>query len=98
MLIVDGSSICPGILLAQASVFLACATVLATFNIRKSKDADGMEIEPVVDYSSGTIRSARINDTRMVYHSTTGSHPKEFSCDIVPRSLTAEAIVRATTL
>ncbi|KAF8660482.1 hypothetical protein AX16_001608 [Volvariella volvacea WC 439] len=35
-----GRRVCPGRLLAEASIFVGCATILATFNITKSPDSD----------------------------------------------------------
>ncbi|KAJ7660885.1 cytochrome P450 [Mycena polygramma] len=46
---------CPGLHMAEASVWLTCAMTLAAFNIRKMKDADGMEITPPVEFTSGTL-------------------------------------------
>ncbi|KAJ7157011.1 cytochrome P450 [Mycena crocata] len=49
-----GRRVCPGKLLADASVFMACATTLATFTISKAVK-DGQIIEPLEDYQPGTI-------------------------------------------
>ncbi|KAJ7775174.1 cytochrome P450 [Mycena metata] len=49
-----GRRVCPGKLLADASIFMACAMTLATFTISKIVK-DGKIIEPVEDYQSGTI-------------------------------------------
>ncbi|KAI0259000.1 cytochrome P450 [Gloeopeniophorella convolvens] len=45
-----GRRICPGIHLAENSVFLYVASILYLFNISKARDADGREIVPEVDY------------------------------------------------
>lgn len=47
--------ICPGMHIAQLHVFLTMATILATFDIRKAKDASGRVIEPEVVAMPGTI-------------------------------------------
>jgi hypothetical protein len=47
--------ICPGLFLADNSVFLAIATMLYAFNISKAKDQQGAEITPAVEYD-GFIR------------------------------------------
>ena len=47
--------LCPGKYLAQELVFTVIATVLATFNVRKAKDADGNEITPIAEYTHGSI-------------------------------------------
>ncbi|KIP07729.1 hypothetical protein PHLGIDRAFT_89231 [Phlebiopsis gigantea 11061_1 CR5-6] len=49
-----GRRICPGINLADASIFLMCATTLALFDIRPVVE-DGKEIIPEVAYTTGTI-------------------------------------------
>lgn len=49
-----GRRICPGRVLADASVFISCAMSLAVFNISKYVE-DGRAIEPVVDQTTGTI-------------------------------------------
>lgn len=43
-------------MLAQASIFVACAMSLSVFNIQKAKDAQGHIIEPKEEYSSGLLR------------------------------------------
>ncbi|THH20292.1 hypothetical protein EW146_g1063 [Bondarzewia mesenterica] len=47
-------SICPGMHLVDASLFLQCATILAVFNITKAVE-NGVVIEPAVEYTSGSI-------------------------------------------
>jgi cytochrome P450 len=39
-----GSRICPGRIMADSNFLLACAMILATLNILKAVDADGVEI------------------------------------------------------
>ena len=50
-----GRRICPGLNLAEASVFISCAMSLAVFDISKAVE-NGVEITPVVDNTPGTIR------------------------------------------
>ena len=45
----------PGLNLADASIFISCAMALALFDITK-KVENGVVVEPVNDYTSGTIR------------------------------------------
>ncbi|THV00608.1 cytochrome P450 [Dendrothele bispora CBS 962.96] len=47
--------ICPGRSLADSSVWLTVALVLATCNISKGLDENGNEVDPVVKFSSSTI-------------------------------------------
>lgn len=49
-----GRRICPGLNLAEASVFASCAMVLAAFDITKVVE-NGVEITPEVAYTTGTI-------------------------------------------
>ncbi|KAJ7285227.1 cytochrome P450 [Mycena rebaudengoi] len=49
-----GRRVCPGKLLADASVFMACTMTLATFTISKAIE-NGKTVELVEDYRSGTI-------------------------------------------
>ncbi|KZT72683.1 cytochrome P450 [Daedalea quercina L-15889] len=49
-----GRRICPGMYLADATVFLAVAMSLAVFDIRKPA-ADGVEMQPNVEFTSGVI-------------------------------------------
>lgn len=49
-----GRRACPGYHLADASVYIACVTSLAVFNIAKAVE-DGVVIEPLHENTSGTI-------------------------------------------
>ncbi|EIM85529.1 cytochrome P450 [Stereum hirsutum FP-91666 SS1] len=49
-----GRRICPGLNLADASVFISCAMTLAVFDITKAVE-NGDVVEPEVEYTSGTI-------------------------------------------
>ena len=42
--------ICPGMFLAENSISLIITSLLYVFNIEKPRDADGMALEPEVDY------------------------------------------------
>jgi hypothetical protein len=50
-----GRRICPGRFLADASLFLTVSTLLATANIVRAKDAQGNELIPDVDVTSGAL-------------------------------------------
>ncbi|KAF9805379.1 hypothetical protein IEO21_09066 [Rhodonia placenta] len=54
-----GRRICPGRHLADMSVWLAAATILATLDIRKACDLNGNEIEPTLSFITGVTRSPR---------------------------------------
>jgi len=49
-----GRRICPGMHLAEASLFLSCAMTLAVFNIGSGKNT-GAIMDPNLEYSTGTI-------------------------------------------
>ncbi|KAJ6481795.1 cytochrome P450 [Mycena sanguinolenta] len=48
-----GRRICPGRDMAQWSIWICIASILATFNISKSLDEKGVPIEPSGEYTSG---------------------------------------------
>jgi cytochrome P450 len=50
-----GRRICPGLNLADASLWISCAMSLAVFDITKAVE-NGVEITPMVDSTPGTIR------------------------------------------
>jgi len=51
-----GRRVCPGRFYALDTVWLVLACVLAIFDITKALDADGNEIEVVVEHTSGAVR------------------------------------------
>lgn len=53
----SGRRICTGMHLAQNSLFINMARTLWAFNIKRALDADGKEIEPVVESQPGFINS-----------------------------------------
>ncbi|PCH44805.1 cytochrome P450 [Wolfiporia cocos MD-104 SS10] len=53
-----GRRICPGLHLAEASIFLSCAMSLAVFDISKPVK-NGVVVEPDIEYTSGTISHPR---------------------------------------
>jgi cytochrome P450 len=50
-----GRRICPGRFFADTSLFLSVATLLATVDVVRAKDARGNEIVPVVDSTGGAL-------------------------------------------
>ena len=53
-----GRRICPGLYLAEASMFLSMVMTLSAYNVRKKRDAGGNVVELKLDYKTGSIRSA----------------------------------------
>ncbi|EDR06873.1 uncharacterized protein LACBIDRAFT_236174 [Laccaria bicolor S238N-H82] len=50
-----GRRICPGSHIAQSTLWLVAASMLATFDITKGLDESGKEVEPGLEYTSGLI-------------------------------------------
>jgi cytochrome P450 len=50
-----GRRVCPGRVLADSSLYLSIAQSLAVFNICKTIDENGREVEPVVQFLPGII-------------------------------------------
>ena len=48
--------LCPGYHFAFSTIWLAAATILATFNLSKAVDKDGRVVEPSREYDSGLTR------------------------------------------
>lgn len=86
-----GRRICPGRELAQASIFVACATLLALFDVRRAKDEYGREVEVKVEYSSGLLRCVCLLFCESEAHGVC-SHPEDFAFEIVPRSERAKEL------
>ncbi|KIO16332.1 hypothetical protein M407DRAFT_86130, partial [Tulasnella calospora MUT 4182] len=73
-----GRRICPAMHLARNSLLLNTARILWEFDLRKSKGADGVEIE--------------VDTTESKDNAT--SSPNPFECDIHPRSRRHAQIIR----
>ncbi|CAE6517887.1 unnamed protein product, partial [Rhizoctonia solani] len=65
-----GRRSCPGVHLAESTLFITMATMLAVFNIRPIKDEKGNDILPEISMKSNAIVS----------------YPADFKCSITPRS------------
>ncbi|KAF8814222.1 cytochrome P450 [Phlegmacium glaucopus] len=50
-----GRRICPGQILADSSIFIACAMILSVFDIAKYSTKDGIIIEPVIGQTMGIV-------------------------------------------
>ncbi|CAE6444484.1 unnamed protein product [Rhizoctonia solani] len=74
-----GRRICPGQHIAEASLFIAVASVLAAFNIQKARDEKGNEITP----------TTKAKESSLVYH------PAPFKYDIKPRSAHHSTLISA---
>ncbi|KAG9093309.1 hypothetical protein FS749_014628 [Ceratobasidium sp. UAMH 11750] len=65
-----GRRLCPGIYYAEASIFIAIASLLAVYQITPAKDEEGQDIIPSTEGVADSV----------VYH------PKPFKCVFTPRS------------
>lgn len=72
---------CPGIYIADQSIWVSIVSCLATLRIGKRKDATGCEIDVKAEFTAGLALSVR---------------PKPFECSIEPRSANAERLIRAS--
>lgn len=50
--------ICPGRHFADTTLFLTIANMAATLDIRKARDADGVEVTPRISFTDSLIRRA----------------------------------------
>ena len=48
--------ICPGKKFAEASLFVAVASILFLFQVKKVRDEHGNEIDPVYEVTDSTLR------------------------------------------
>ena len=90
-----GRRICPGRHFAAESAWYGIVCILSTFNLRKTKDDYGRDIEPRVEFSTGLLRFAVSHRVVRVRLNLSFSHPLPFECVIEPRSKEAEALIRA---
>ena len=74
-----GRRICPGMYIAERSLFIVFSRMLWGFNITNAKDALGQPI--MVDSSA--------------YTTGFSSHPQKFQCSITPRHSEVETVIRA---
>ena len=87
--------ICPGKELADASLFITIALVIATLTISKARDAHGVEITPIKETINGVIRSVIFPflPVEIIINILVTSHLKPFKCDIAPRSAKAALLI-----
>ena len=55
--VIPWSSLCPGRLFSETTVFLVVSNILATLNIKKARDSRGEEITPDAEFVGGLARS-----------------------------------------
>lgn len=60
-LLIHTRSRCPGNHLVDSFAWLSIANMLATLDIRKKRDENGVEIEPVVKFENSVFRSVLVS-------------------------------------
>ena len=86
---------CVGRLLAEGTIWLAVARILAAFDISKPKDAQGQDIEQTIRFIPQFTRHV-FCCLRLRYASLSPrwrSHPEPYECVIAPRSDRAKGLV-----
>ena len=92
--------LCPGREFADATLFLAMASMISALDIAKAQDAEGKDITPAVSFASSSI--VRLVQTRRALCLDSSqlrilhSYPNEFPCRIQPRSEATAAMVMDT--
>ena len=79
----------PGRHLADVSLWVAIATILSLFDIKKIQGKDGQEITPKVGMDSGLTRS----ETRIFNNDIISSHPKPYRCSVQLRNDKAKDLI-----
>ncbi|CEL54797.1 O-methylsterigmatocystin oxidoreductase OS=Aspergillus flavus (strain ATCC 200026 / FGSC A1120 / NRRL 3357 / JCM 12722 / SRRC 167) GN=ordA PE=2 SV=1 [Rhizoctonia solani AG-1 IB] len=77
-----GRRSCPGVHLAESTLFITISTFLALFDIRPVKDEKGNEVLPDVNMKSNALVS----------------YPADFKCSITPRSEKAIKLLNLSTI
>ncbi|CAE6444787.1 unnamed protein product [Rhizoctonia solani] len=77
-----GRRSCPGIHLAESTLFITISTLLALFEIRPIKDKDGNDVIPEVNMKTNVLVS----------------YPADFKCSITPRSEKAIRLLNTSIL
>jgi len=62
-----GRRYCPGVGLADASMFLQITQMLAVFRLERTRDTHGHEIIPPAIWETGTIRFVSFQSPRILY-------------------------------
>ena len=89
---------CPGRFLADQTVWLAVARILAVFDISQAKDARGHLIDPEIKFVTGIARYVQfpiqVKERPISPRWPRCSHPEPFKCDIRCRSPARAELVK----
>lgn len=93
-----GRRICPGRYMAFSAVWIALASLLYCFDIKKAVDENGDIIEPTHEYLSGVLVYVLHPGIVLSYLTVTRSIPKPFKCSVTPRSPQHERAIHSAVL
>lgn len=94
--IVEYSRVCAGRHMAENTIWLTIASVLATFTLGKAKDGKGNEIDIPGEYTDQFFRYISLHRYLLSHCSRHPRHPKPYRSSIIPRSALARELVLAT--
>lgn len=81
--------------LADSSIWLLIACMMATLNIEKSVDENGKVIEPVYTLDNAIFRLVQVISPKICKpYLTSPRTPSPFKCDIRPRSEKALMLIK----
>ena len=90
-----GRRICPGMHIAETSLFIQIATVLATLDICRAVDTEGNEIIPEAAFTTAIVRSvAHYPYSFILLIHISLSYPKSFPFLLKPRSASAVSLIQ----
>lgn len=81
-----GRRVCVGKHFADASLWIAIASLLATFRFMRPLDSDGKEIDPIFEWTTGMV--SQVSCSMPSFKRLIGEinrHPVSLPCRVVPR-------------
>ena len=92
-----GRRVCPGMYIAESSIFIQVATILATLDILRDTDDIGREIIPEADFSTAIVRwvNRRIIIGQKHWRFSPQSYIKSFPYKLRPRFETSEILLQS---
>ena len=91
-------SICPARYMAFSAIWIAVASLISAFDIKKATDENGNINEPTHEYLSAFLRCVSPFPACLFYllnFFSSTRFPKPYKCSIKPRSKEAEALIRS---
>jgi hypothetical protein len=81
--------------MADNTVWLAIASVLATLNLGKARDKEGKEIDITGEYTNEFFRYVILRDISASVLTLFLSHPQPYQCSIYPRDSRSKELIEA---